>query len=688
MALAAQPMHDSDPAARVEDLRHLIEGHNYNYFVLDSPTVPDAEYDALMRELRDLETRYPQLVDPDSPTQRVGGAVGQGFRPHRHPRPMLSLANAFSHEGLDAWYRRVRNIVPNADVDFVVEPKIDGLAIALTYVKGEFKVGATRGNGIEGEDVSANLRTVADVPQRLEGDPIPRRIEVRGEIYMRHDGFEALNEARAENGESLFANPRNSAAGSLRQLDPEITRGRPLHLFAYAIGDDDGAGVSSQWETLQRLRDWGFPVNPLVEHVASIEDVKTYCDRMTAERERLSYEIDGVVVKVNPFALQEELGAVGREPRWAIAYKFPPREGTTRLTSIEVNVGRTGSINPYAVLEPVTIGGVTVRLATLHNEADIQRKDIRVGDRVIVRRAGDVIPQVVKPIVEERTGQEEVYRLPAHCPSCGTPIVRTEGEAMARCPNPACPAQRFRWLEHFVSEGAMDIRGLGERLAFAVLEHRLVGNPADLYYLTMEDLLTLPGIKEKSAANLLRSIERSKRRPLDRVIFALGIRYVGSQTAELLAQAYPDLDALMNSSAEALEAVEGIGRKTAESVVEWMSDEENRRFMERLKEAGVTWRERRSQSAGGPLSGTCFLITGRLEGLTRGQAEARLRDLGAKIAPGMSKAVDYLIAGAEPGSKLDKARKIGTPVRDEDWLLGVLERGAVPEGDTAGESAE
>lgn len=685
MALSAhtsgdiEPQSHIDPSSRVDQLRHEIEQHNYNYYVLDAPTISDAQYDALMQELRDLEEQHPELRSPDSPTVRVGGEVATGFRPWRHPAPMLSLANAFSHEQLDAWFQRVRRLVPSAPIDFVVEPKIDGLAIALTYEQDAFRVGATRGNGTEGEDVTANLRTVQQIPGTLQSEPIPQRVEVRGEIYMTIRGFEQLNERRAEEGQALFANPRNAAAGSLRQLDAEITRSRPLCLFAYAIGYCEGLEVESQWQTLELLRTWGFPVNPLAQHVSTLEEVHAYCDRLTEERERLPYEIDGAVIKISSVALQQELGVVGREPRWAIAYKFPPRQATTRLEDIRVNVGRTGTINPYAVLEPVNVGGVIVRLATLHNEQDIQRKDIRVGDEVIVHRAGDVIPQVVKPLPEKRDGTQVPYHLPSTCPSCGTPLVHPEGEAMSRCPNAACPAQRFRWIEHFVSEPAMDIRGLGERQVQLLLDHGLIGDPADIYQLTREHLLTLPGFQEKSANNLLRSIQRSKGRPLNNVIFALGIRYVGYQTAELLADAFPDLDVLASASVEQLEAIEGIGRKTAESIVAWRDQPQTQDFLRRFKATGVTWQDEHSAVAEtGPLSGITMLITGRLDALSRGQAEARLRELGAKIAPGMSKAVGYLIVGADPGSKLDKARKLGTAIRDEAWLLRVLEEGRVP----------
>jgi DNA ligase (NAD+) len=668
-----------DPAQRVERLRHAIEQANYQYYVLNSPTIADGEYDALVRELRDLEREHPELRDESSLVETVSGEVGPGFQPRRHPRPMLSLGNAFSHEQLHAWLTRVRSIVPATTLDFVVEPKIDGLAIALTYVDGEFQVGATRGNGIEGEDVTANLRTVSEVPDALRGEPCPRTVEVRGEIYMTAEGFEKLNERRAEEGQPLFANPRNSAAGSLRQLDPEVTARRPLCLWAYQIGYMEGFEVESQSQALEQIRVWGFPVNPEVRHVQSIDEVAAYCDEMDARRESLPYEIDGVVVKINSFAVQEELGAVGREPRWAIAYKFAPRQATTRLVDIQVNVGRTGAINPFAVLEQVTIGGVTVKLATLHNEQDIQRKDIRIGDRVIVQRAGDVIPQVVKSILEDRDGSEQVYRLPENCPSCGTPIVRPEGEAMAYCPNPQCPAQRFRWIEHFVSEPALDIRGLGERMVQMLLDHGLIRDPADLYGITEEQLLQLPGIKEKSASNLVNAIRRSRSRPLDRVVFGLGIRYVGSQVAEKLVEAFPDLDVISAASVDELESAEGVGRKTAESVVRWMAREENRDILLRLRAAGLTWRVAPERGADGPLAGVTVLITGKLNAISRGQAETKLRALGARIAPGMSKVVQYLVVGEEPGSKLERAKKLGTPIKDEEWLIAVLESGRLPD---------
>jgi len=664
-----------DPASRVDELRHEIEQHDYRYYALDSPVVSDVEYDALMRELRSLESAHPELQSSDSPTQRVAGQVSAGFTAHRHLEPMLSLGNAFSHEELAAWYQRVANLL-GREPPLVAEPKIDGLAISLTYESGRFTIGATRGNGIEGENVTPNLRTLRDVPLRLS-QPVPRLVEVRGEVYMSVAGFEKLNQGRAEEGLSLFANPRNSAAGSLRQLDSSITKGRPLHLFTYAIGRmEEFRALTTQSDLLDQLRQWGFPVNPLIKPCPSLGDVRQFCDEMVETRESLDYEIDGVVIKVDDLAAQRELGFVGREPRWAIAFKFPPMQATTVLREIRVNVGRTGSLNPYAVLEPVQVGGVTVSQATLHNEQDIQRKDIRQGDRVIIHRAGDVIPQVVKPIAESRDGTQVEYHLPENCPSCGTPILRRESEAMAYCPNPACPARNYEMLNHFVSQGVMDIRGLGSRLIAALRDQGLVATPADIYDLSREDLMMLPGIKEKSADNLIRAIENSRTRPFPHVLFALGIRFVGFQNAEILAAAFPSIDRLRAATADDLEAVQGIGGRMAESIVEWFAEPGNTLLVNRLSRAGLVM-EAEGVKVEGPLTGLTFLLTGRLDNLTRGDAEQALQALGARIAPGISKAVDYLVVGAEAGSKLAKAQKLGTEVRDEAWLKRVLDTGRI-----------
>ena len=664
-----------DAAPRVDWLRHEIEQHNYRYHVLDSPTIPDAEYDGLLRELIELERAHPELQSSDSPTQRVGGAVSAGFSAHQHLEPMLSLGNAFSIAELSAWYQRVRALLGH-DVALVAEPKIDGLAISLTYVNGRLETGATRGNGQEGENVTANLRTLNEVPLKLHGSP-PSVVEVRGEVYFPIASFEALNERRAAEGLPLFANPRNSAAGSLRQLDPSITRTRPLRLFTYAIGRLEGFQTPpTQSALLEQLRQWGFPVNTLIESFANIAEAESQCTRLLQKRETLAYEIDGVVIKVDDLAAQSELGFVGREPRWAIAYKFAPAQATTRLNEIRVNVGRTGSLNPYAVLEPIRVGGVVVRQATLHNEQDIQRKDIRQGDRVIVHRAGDVIPQVVKPIVEDRDGDEVPYSLPDRCPSCDTPIVREEGEAMAYCPNSNCPARNYEMINHFVSQGAMDIRGLGSQLVAALRDQGLIQSYADIYDLTADKLMLLPGIKEKSATNLMASIERSRSRPFMNVIFALGIRFVGGQTAEILSGAFPDIHSLRTASNEELESVQGIGGKIASSISAWFAEPANQKLVDRLIAASLTMQENQHPTEG-PLAGRTFLLTGRLEQLTRGQAERALVSLGGRIAPGMSKAVDFLIAGDGAGSKLAKAQELGTEVKDEAWLQSVLETGRI-----------
>jgi DNA ligase (NAD+) len=661
-----------DVSTRADKLRHDIEQANYNYFVQDAPTVSDAEYDTWMRELRELERRHPELQSPDSPTQRVAGEVSKGFEAYRHKEQMLSLGNAFTLHELHSWYERISALL-GRHPPLVAEPKIDGLAISLTYVHGSLSVGATRGNGLEGENVTANLRTLHQVRLRLLDSP-PDVVEIRGEIYLPVAGFEKLNDQRAAEGLPLFANPRNSAAGSLRQLDPAVTKGRPLRLFAYALGAIEGAErPPTQTALLERIRAWGLPVNDLIRSFDTIVEVEQYCEHMLVQRESLAYEIDGVVVKVDDTEAQAQLGFVGREPRWAIAFKFQPREATTRLREIRVNVGRTGSLNPYAVLEPVDVGGVTVSQATLHNEQDIQRKDIRQGDRVIVHRAGDVIPQVVKPLVEDRTGNEVVYHLPERCPSCDTPVVRNEDEAMAYCPNPECPARIYEQIAHFVSRGAMDIRGLGGRMVAAMLDAGLIRDSADIYTLTAERLMSLPNIKEKSASNLLTAIENSKSRPFKSVIFALGIRFVGDQNAEILSSAFPTIEALRSATVEELEAVEGIGRKMAQSVAEWFSDEKNQVLVDRLTSSGLTMTSVDSEGPTGPLSGKTFLLTGKLDYISRGSAEHALQDLGAKIAPGISKSVDYLIVGSDPGSKLARAEKLGTAIRDESWLRSVLE---------------
>jgi DNA ligase (NAD+) len=553
-------------AARIAELRQKLEYHNYLYYVKDTPEISDAEYDRMFRELLELERAHPELASPDSPTQRVGGEPLERFTKVQHHAPMLSLANAFSEDELRAFNRRVSGSLEREDVAYVTELKIDGVAMALTYQNGRFVRGATRGNGVVGEDVTANLKTVKQIPLRLKagGERIPE-IEVRGEVYLPLSAFNALNEERADQGLSQFANPRNAAAGAIRQLDPKVSRSRALSFFGYAIGYIESAELKTQKETLETLQEWGFPVNTNYRWHKSIDGVLKFCKSWEPKRESLDYEIDGVVVKVDDLEDQRVLGTVSRDPRWAIAYKFPGQVATTKLKEIGVNVGRTGSMNHYAVREPVK-SGVTIKLATLHNEDDIRRKDIRVGDMVVVKRAGDVIPQVVGPVLEQRTGKEKIFHYPDKCPSCGRPVVHEEGEAMAYCVNRDCPAQIFEGLNHFVSRGAMDIRGLGPSTIWKLLELGFIRNGADLYSLTEEQLGQLPGFKEKSIKNLLEAIEESKKRPFENVLFALGIRHIGEGVGALLTTAFHDIDGLMNATEEDISGIMGIGPRIAHSI--------------------------------------------------------------------------------------------------------------------------
>jgi DNA ligase (NAD+) len=664
-------------AAHVADLRHRIEEAAYQYYVEDNPRLSDAEYDQLMLELQRIEVEHPELQSPDSPTQRVGGggaAPVQDVPQHRHPAPMLSLANARSEEELRAWHRRAQNILPNAAFAYVCELKIDGLAMALTYERGRLTVGATRGDGLIGEDWTPNVRTIRSIPQKLRGEHMPDRVEVRGEVYMTTRSFEKLNEQMS--GTRLFANPRNSAAGSLRQKDSRITATRALDFFGYQIGYLNSMNVSSQWEALELIREWGFPVNPHIQLAHTLDEVLDYCQKWEQERFHLPYEIDGVVIKINDLAQQEELGTVGRDPRWAIAFKYPPIQVATKLLDIRVNIGRTGSVNPWALLEPVNIRGVVVSRSTLHNEGDIQRKDLRIGDWVLVERAGEVIPQVVKPIVERRSGTEEVYHLPERCPLCNTPIERIPDQAMAYCPNEACPARNLESVIHYVM--VMDMETIGEKMCEQLLEAGYVKSVADFYSLTRDQLLGLDGIGQKSADNMLKSIETSKYRPLWCLLFALNIRYVGVKTAQLVTGAFPDIDRVLAASAEEIVKIPGIGPKVAQSLYSWLQDEKNRALIERLRQAGVNMREVQD-TVTGPLTGQSFLLTGRLTSMTRSVAEAAIVQLGGTIATSVSKQLSHLIVGEDPGSKLAKAQKARVPLHDEQWLLDLLkEHGILP----------
>lgn len=659
---------------RSEELRSLINYHNYRYYVLDSPEISDAEYDELMNELRELERQFPELITPESPTQRIGAAPSEAFGVVEHREPLLSLANAFTEQELRDWHRRTCERLDRDEFDMTTEPKIDGLAVALVYEGGKFVQGATRGDGYRGENITPNLRTIRAIPLELRGK-VPERFEVRGEVYMSKSGFEALNAERADRGEPLFANPRNAAAGSVRQLDANITASRPLSIWIYQLGWCDGAHPQSQHEILQWLGKMGFRVNPDTAVHPTLEDVVDRIEWWGERRESLDYDIDGVVVKVDDVREWAALGAVGREPRWAIAYKYPPQQRTTKLLDIRVNVGRTGALNPFAVLEPVVVGGARVSMATLHNEADIHRKDIRIGDTVIVQRAGDVIPQVVAPVPSLRDSSERVFRMPERCPACGTPVAKDESEAAYYCPNLACPAQQIRLIEHFASRGAMDIEGLGERMAYTLFEHGLVRSVADIYELKAEELEQLERMGKKSAENLVAAIEASKGRPLTNVLFALGIRHVGFETARLLARHFGSLDAILDASADQLQEVEGIGPVVAQSIVDWAARPENRKIIDRLKQAGIDPREEVTTRGEGRLAGLTVVITGTLEGMSRAEAEARAREAGAKVASSVSKKTDYVVAGANPGSKLQRAQELGRPVLDEAGFERLLAEG-------------
>ncbi len=658
---------------RIEKLRELINYHNYRYYVLDSPEISDAEYDQLMRELVRLEEQYPELITSDSPSQRVGAAPVEAFGVVEHREPLLSLGNAFSHEDLAAWHDRIMRLLKGEQFDLVCELKMDGLAVALTYVDGLLVTGATRGDGYRGEDITQNLRTIRSIPLSVSREA-PRRFEVRGEVYLSKESFKRLNEERAEEGQPLFANPRNAAAGSVRQLDPRITAKRHLDIYIYGLGYAEGPMPENHWETMDYLKSLGFKINPHNAIFTDLEGVEGYYQHWIQKREEIEYDADGVVVKINPFELQDRLGVVGREPRWAIAYKFPAVQATTKLLDIGINVGRTGSLNPFAILEPVPVGGVIVKRAALHNEDDIRRKDIRIGDTVVVQRAGEVIPEVVAPVASLRTGQELIFTIPSRCPVCGAEVVKPEGEAMARCINAACPAQLYELLKHFVSRGAMDIEGIGEKQIEALLEAGLVKDVADLYYLTKEQFLSLERMAEKSTANLLAAIEQSKNRPLARVLFALGIRHVGGETAGLLADHFSSIDNLARATEEELMTIPSIGPKVAESVVAYFRQETNLRVIEKLRNAGVRLEAEAVEPKELFLLGQEFVLTGKIETFTRSQAEARIKELGGAVGSSVTKKTTYVVVGAEPGSKLDKARSLGTRTLSEEEFLRLLER--------------
>jgi len=664
---------------RIENLRGVINHHNYCYYVLDSPEISDAEYDELMRELRQLESEHPELVTPDSPTQRIGAPPVEAFGVVEHPQPLLSLANAFSYEELAAWHKRVSKLLGGRQFDLVCEPKIDGLAVALTYVDGLLVTGATRGDGYRGEDITQNLRTIRSIPLSVPGET-PPQFEVRGEVYLPKAGFKKLNEERAKEGLPLFANPRNAAAGSVRQLDSGITARRPLDIFIYGLGWAEGRTVPyTHWEIMEYLKSLGFKINPNIALCHSLDEVEKYYQSWVESRGKSPYEADGIVAKVNSIALQQELGTVAHEPRWAIAYKFPAIQGTTKLLDIRINVGRTGSLNPYAVLEPVRVGGVTISSAALHNEEDIHRKDIRIGDWVVVQRAGEVIPEIVEPIVSRRTGKEKVFQMPGRCPVCGSEVIKPEGEAMHRCTNAACPSQALEKIKHFVSRGAMDIDGVGEKLCQALFEAGLIKDAADLYYLTREQLLGLERMADKSVSNVLNSIAASKNRSLARVIFALGITHIGEQYAELLAESFSSIDDLAKASEEDLLSLPSIGPRIAESIVAFFRQKGNRRIIEKLRKARVRLEREKGKKARPeelPLAGLEFVLTGKLESFSRSEAEAKIKVLGGKAGSDVTRKTSYVVVGADPGSKLAKAEKLGVKTLNESEFLKLLDKPA------------
>jgi DNA ligase (NAD+) len=670
-------MHDPADAelaaarARVDELRAQIEHHSYRYYVLDAPEVSDAQFDVLLRELGELERQHPTLLSPDSPTQRVGGAPSAHFAPARHSSRLLSLDNAFDAEELAAWAERVRKGL-GRDASFVCEPKIDGVSIAVTYERGVLARGATRGDGDVGEDVTPNVRTIRAIPARLRTAAPPDWLEVRGEVFLRKVDFERINEELGAAGKPLFANPRNTSAGMLRQKDPKVTAARPLNIFFHGVIRVDGKALPSYSETLAYLRELGLRTHPESRACATLDDVRAYVAQMEARRHALEHEIDGAVIKVDRTADQSELGATSKFPRWAIAYKFPAEEQTTKLNDIQVSVGRTGAVTPFAVLEPVRVGGVTISMATLHNADEVARKGVLIGDTVVVRRAGEVIPEVVAPIPSLRTGAERAFVMPTRCPQCDTEIVRPEGEAVARCPNQLCPAQTLGRIVHFASRGAMDIEHLGHRTAAELLERKLVDDPGDIFVLDAEKAGQLPNFKDKSIANLLAAIAAAKDRPIDRLLYGFGIRHVGASAARALADAFGSIDRVAAASAEDLAAADGVGAVIAGAVREFFDREDTRALLEKLRRAGVRLAETRERLTG-PLTGKTFVITGTLAAMSREAAKARLEALGGKVTNSLSGATSYLVVGDSPGSKLDKATKLGVATLDEAAFFKLLE---------------
>jgi DNA ligase (NAD+) len=651
---------------RVEKLREEIEHHNYQYYVLDQPEITDAEYDRLMRELEKIEEEYPELRSHNSPTQRVGASPLEAFEIVRHTLPMLSLANAFDETEAKDFDKRVKKFLgTSSDVTYVAEPKLDGLAVELVYEDGSFVVGSTRGDGINGENIIQNLRTIKTIPLHLLRNEIlpPERLEVRGEIIMQLSRFKALNQKREEAGEPPFANPRNAAAGSVRQLDSKITAERPLEIYCYGVGEVSGHSFKTHWEILHTLPRWGLRTNPNIRRCQNIDEVLEYYHGMNEKRETLPYEIDGIVVKVDRLDLQARLGEIARSPRWALAFKFQPKQETTKIIDIKPQVGRTGALTPVALMEPVRVGGVEVSRATLHNQDEIDKKDVRIGDTVIIQRAGDVIPEVVQVVTSRRTGKEKKFQMPSKCPVCGAEVIKEE--AIHRCIGLDCPAQLKGRIRHFASKRAMDIDGLGIKLIDQLVDTGLVKDVADIYYISKDQLIELERMADKSAQNIIDAIEKSKEKPLSKFLYALGIRHVGETTAVDLARHFPRLDDFFNLSEEDLMEVEGIGPEVAASVHQFFSDKKNKESIERLKKAGVKVIEGKPREKG-KLAGKTFVFTGTLKDFGRDEARSLVESMGGKTTSSVSKKVDFVVAGEDPGSKFDKAKELGIKTLTEE----------------------
>ncbi len=671
--MAKETMNKEEAKKVIEELRKQINYHNYRYYVLDSPEISDEQYDELMRQLIKLEEKFPDLVTPDSPTQRVGAPPAEGFLPVKHLEKMFSLADAFDLGELRAFFERVRKLLPGQKVDYVCELKIDGTAVAIVYREGRYWRAATRGDGEVGEDITPNVKTIKSVPLVLRGEIIPAVLEVRGEAYLTKEQFLKVNEERAESGEPLFANPRNSAAGSLRQLDPKITARRKLDFFAHGIGKIEGVEFESHWEVLQYLNQAGFKITPFASLFTSEAEVEAFCLEWEKKRHSLPFEIDGVVVKVNSLVQQKLLGFTAKSPRWAIAYKFPAEQQVTRLLDIEVSVGRTGALTPVAVLQPVRVAGSTISRATLHNEDEIKRKDIRIGDWVVVQKAGDVIPEIVAPVPSRRTGKEKFFQMPKVCPVCGSEVIRSEGEAVARCTGGIyCPAQVFEHILHWGRRGSMDIDGLGPEVVKDLLERGLVKNVASLYKLTKEDLLQVEHFQEKSANNLYNAIQASKNRPLSRLLFALGIRHVGAHLATVLAKNFRSIENLKKASYEELISIPEVGPKVAESVLAFFRQPHNLEVIEELKKAGLKMEEEEEEKKETRLSGLSFVFTGGLKSLSRDKAKELVESLGGKVSSSVSSKTSYVVVGDQPGSKYEKAKRLGVKILSEEEFLKLI----------------